>query len=286
MKSSTFLPLFSLAIIATVPDKPRGTLLAIPNPLIRFKRKAGNFVRKILSKKPVHLLHIGKTGGSAVKLALEDHLTSGRYSIIFHRHNITFMDIPVRERTIFFLRDPLSRFVSSFYSRQREGRPRYFSPWTEDEKTAFEYFKTPDQLARALSSNDEGEKTRALKAMNSIGHVNTRYWDWFKNPDYCKSRLGDIFFVGFQEQLDEDFDRLKKMLRLPTDVTLPTDEVQAHKNPRTLDTALSEEAASNLKDWYRSDYEFMEFCRTNVINNKTPRIWLRIQSLFPSRSAH
>ncbi len=38
------------------------------------------------------------------------------------------------EGIIFFLRDPTSRFVSGFYSRQRQGQPRYYSPWSSDEK--------------------------------------------------------------------------------------------------------------------------------------------------------
>jgi hypothetical protein len=244
------------------------------------KQRVKGIFRKIFGKKPVHLLHIGKTGGTAVRSALKDHLNAGRYRIVLHGHNTTFRDIPVCERTVFFLRDPLKRFVSGFYSRQRQGQPRYFSAWNENEKSAFEYFQTPDQLACSLSSSDEDEKSRALEAMNSIIHVNTSYWDWFVNKEYCKSRIGDMFFVGFQERLNQDFETLKGRLALPNHVNLPTDDKKSHKNPSSLDTTLSDEAIRNLKAWYSGDYEFIDFCNTEILGKESSRTWERLKSML------
>jgi len=42
--------------------------------------------------------------------------------------------------------------------------------------------------------------------MRSIFHVKDSYWKWFDNEQYYHSRLCDIFFIGFQENLSEDFD--------------------------------------------------------------------------------
>jgi hypothetical protein len=246
--------------------------MTIADQIIRVKNKVYRFPKKMLSKKPVHMLHIGKTGGTAVKLALDGQLSSGNYSIVLHQHNVKFMDIPRGERVIFFLRDPLNRYVSGFCSRQRQGQPRYISPWNEGEKAAFAYFKTPDQLARALSSQNGEENAKAIFAMKSIGHVKTHYWDWFESPDYCMSRLEDLFFAGFQEQLDEDFDDLRKKLGLPGCATLSTDAVKTHKNPQTIDTALSDEAVENLKEWYSGDYGFISFCRANIRNRQVPGV--------------
>lgn len=254
--------------------------MAIADHILLIKNKGKGLLRRIFGKKPVHMLHIGKTGGTAVNSTLRAYLDSARFRIVFHKHHTKFRDIPRGERTVFFLRDPLKRFVSGFYSRQRQGQPMYFSPWNEGEKVAFEYFETPDQLARALSSSEEDEKTKALNAMNSILHVNTQYWDWFENPDYCKSRIHDIFFVGFQERLSEDFNNLKKKLGIPEGAALPTDDKKAHRNPSSLNTRLSDEAVNNLKAWYRSDYEFIDFCRTNILNNRQPRLWLRLKTML------
>ena len=244
------------------------------------KQRVKSIPRRIFRKKPVHLLHIGKTGGTAVRFALKDHLNTGRYIIVLHGHDTTFRDIPVGERTVFFLRDPIKRFISGFHSRQRQGQPRYFSPWTEGEKPAFEHFKTPEQLARSLSSSDEDEKSRAVEAMNSIIHVNTIYWDWFENKEYCKSRIRDIFFVGFQERLNQDFETLRGKLALPNVINLPTDDRKAHKNPISLDTTLSEQAIRNLKHWYSGDYDFIDFCNAEILDKQSSGTWKRLRAIL------
>jgi len=218
-------------------------------------------LRRVFARRKVHFLHIGKTGGSALSCALRGYLTSGRYEIVFHPHHIRLRDVPKGEKIVYFLRDPVSRFVSGFYSRQRQGQPRYHAPWTEDEKIAFERFQSPEQLALALSSANDEENRAAQHAMNSIIHVKDSYWTWFESEEYCKSRLRDILFVGFQEQLADDFAILKSKLKLPESVKLPDDDLKAHRNAAGLDRKLCDDAVRNLNEWYRDDYRFMEFSR-------------------------
>ena len=52
---------------------------------------------------------------------------------------------------IFPLRDPVTRFVSGFYSRLRRGRTAVLHPAHEAERKAFEWFPTPQELADALA---------------------------------------------------------------------------------------------------------------------------------------
>jgi hypothetical protein len=151
--------------------------------------------------------------------------------------------------------------VSGFYSRQRQGQPRIFIPWSDEEKLAFERFATPNDLAMAITSTDAVERDRAAEAMRSIGHVKTSYWDWFQDEEYLRSRLADIFFIGFQERLDEDFEIVRAKLGLPEDLKLPHDEVRAHRNPTGLDKTLSDEAIGNLNEWYKRDFEFIALCK-------------------------
>jgi len=212
----------------------------------------------------VHFLHIGKTGGSAIKYALKPLVASGGLAMKLHNHEVTLRDIPLGERVVFCLRDPVARFVSGFYSRQRQGQPRIFSPWSPDEKIAFANYTTPNQLACALSSTDDVEKAKALAAMHSIQHVRSHYWEWFEDAEYLSSRSEDILFVGFQESLGEDFAQLKNLLQLPQEIVLPTDDVQSHKNPKHLDTALCPRAIENLKTWYAGDYEFITTCQRTI----------------------
>src|SRR5262245_41319225 len=116
----------------------------------------------------VHFLHVGKTGGTALKHALALTAVS---RVVLHDHTTTLAAIPPGQFVIFFLQEPLSRFVSGFYSRQRQGQPRYFSPWSEDEARAFGRFGTPSDLAAALSSASDEERAAAAAAMTSIQHV-------------------------------------------------------------------------------------------------------------------
>ena len=231
--------------------------------LSRLRHRCTRFLFKLQGRQPIHFLHIGKTGGTAVKHALrqaEDH----RYGMFLHPHGVRLRDVPEGERVIFFVRDPISRFVSAFHSRKRQGQPRYFSPWSPGERVAFQRFGTPNELAAALSSPDLDVREGAVQAMNSIEHVRDSYWNWFENEDYLRSRMPDILFIGFQEHLDRDFGALRSKLGLSPAVNLPLDDVAAHRNPRGLDTHLDDAAVENLRDWFKTDYQFVELCRTVV----------------------
>jgi hypothetical protein len=215
-----------------------------------------------LSSKPiVHMLHIGKTGGTAIQHALRPHARAGRFAILFHKHDATLQDVPRGEAVVFFLRDPVSRFVSGFNSRLRQGQPRYLVPWDEREAAAFNEFTDPNALARALSSDDPGQRERAMRAMRAIQHVRNSYWEWFADPDYFRARLSDVFFIGFQESLDADFQMLKRKLGLSGPIELPADDIQAHRNPRAASSHLDETATVNLRSWYAADYSFLDMCR-------------------------
>ncbi|MCI5157057.1 MAG: hypothetical protein D3906_01210 [Candidatus Electrothrix sp. AUS1_2] len=236
-----------------------------------------------------HLLHIGKTGGSAVRHAFSnslkvlvdggDHNTKTwvvslpemPYVVQMHPHNIRLRDVPEGEKVIFFLRDPVSRFVSSFYSRKRKGAPRYHFEWHPDEAVAFARFSTANELAGALNADDTETAEAAAKAMRSSFHVNTSFWDWFENKEYFLSRKEDIFFIGFQENLNADFKRLKRKLELPKTlpIDLPSGEVEAHRGLHSeADRVLEENAVNNLKQWYAQDYDFLQVCQNLLSGEK------------------
>ena len=167
----------------------------------KIKKKVSRLYHGLRNKQFIHFLHIGKTAGTAVKHALRPHLIDAHRVILLSGHKVKLRDVPEGEKLFFFLRDPISRFVSGFYSRQRQGQPRIFNPWTPVEAIAFGRFATPNELANALSSKDDELKLAAAHAMKSIGHVKSSYWDWFENEAYFTSRRPDILFVGFQESV-------------------------------------------------------------------------------------
>ncbi len=210
----------------------------------------------------VHLLHIGKTGGTALKHALGSVADRpGRLILKLRRHGTTLRDVPPGDRVIFFLRDPVSRFISGFCSRQREGRPRYLFPHTEGERLAFATFQNPNDLALALSSVDPVRKERAFAAMREIGHVKHGYARWLHSADSLRARVADLFFIGWQETLADDFALLKAKLSLDPRLRLPDDEITAHRSPPDVARRLDDVATQNLRSWYADDYALIRECR-------------------------
>jgi hypothetical protein len=209
----------------------------------------------------LYAFHVGKTGGTALNETLLEHADVCSYRLIFGGHTLTLRDVPAGERFMFVIRDPLKRFVSAFNGRLREDRPRYHYPWRDEEKAAFAIFKTPDQLATALSSDDAEERRRAEDGMRGIGHVNTSYSYWFDDEKTFRSRLSDLFFIGFTERLNDDFELLKPRLGMPIDLQLPQDETAAHRTPAGFSSQLSEAGRANLERWYARDIAFVQLCR-------------------------
>ena len=210
------------------------------------------------ARPPVHLLHIGKTGGTAVRHVLAPW-TAGHPWLHLHRHPTRLADIPAGERVVFFLRDPERRFVSAFNSRLRKGRPRYDAEWSDGEALAFGEFPTPDALATALSDPDDARRERAVAAMRAIRHVRSGYWYWLGSPELLAARADDLLFVGTQEHLAGDVATLGKLLDLPL-AALPDDPVAAHRTPDGVDTFLGEVARANLRKWQARDHRAIAAC--------------------------
>lgn len=183
------------------------------------------------------------------------------YIIHLHPHTTSLSDVPPGEKVMFVLREPISRYLSGFYSRKREGRPKYFNPWNEDERKAFNRFKTPNELALALSSSDLDLRAQAHHAMSTVRHIKDTYTETFGSIEYIKRRCDDILFIGFQESLDADFARLTRALNVQDKIFLPRDDVLAHRSPGGVDKHLDVDAIENLRKWYSEDSKLLEFCR-------------------------
>ena len=225
----------------------------------------------------VHLLHIGKTGGTAVRHVLEPWLSACPW-LHLHRHPTRLADVPAGESVVFFLRDPLDRFVSGFNSRLRKGRPRYDAEWSPEEATAFAAFPTPDALASALSDPDDAVRARAVAAMRGIRHVRSGYWHWLGSPGLLASRADDVLFIGTQEHLADDAAALGRLLGLDL-APLPDDPVDAHRTPAGVETALGTTARDNLRAWHARDYRAIRACAR--IARERDRDWSIAREGYP-----
>lgn len=208
----------------------------------------------------VHFLHIGKTGGTAIKHALAEAIHPPGIKLILHGHDISLDQIDSAEPVIFSLREPVSRFISAFYSRMRCGQPRYFFPWSELEQKVFSVFATPEALALALADSDSEHHPLAREALEGIRHFR-RLNRWLVGEDFLLSRRDQILFVAFQESLDRDFENLRRLLNLPASVVLPTGELEAHRNPAGLSRHIAQPGVEALRHWYAEDARLIEVCR-------------------------
>jgi hypothetical protein len=234
--------------------------------IIRLNTEKVKLIASWKNKKVVHFIHVGKTGGSFIKdIFQKDRLTKS-YAILLHPHQFLLKDIKPGEKFFFFLRDPLTRYVSGFYSRKRKGRPKYNNPWTPLEKIAFEKFNTPNELAEAISSSDDSIRKVAIQSMKSIDHVNTSFYKWFDSIKYFESRKNDVLFIGFQEDFTKDVLDLFSLLEFKGTDVLPQKRI--HSNSKKVDKKLSGLAEKNLVNWYKEDIRFYEYCSNLKVDNE------------------
>jgi hypothetical protein len=211
-------------------------------------------------RRTIHVLHIGKTGGSAIKHALSQAQHDASFELVFHGHDTALSAIEPAEPVMFSLREPVGRFVSAFHSRQRCGQPRYFFAWSELEQRVFAAFTTPEELALSLADRSDRHHPLALEALEGIRHFR-RLNQWLGSETFLHSRASQILFVTFQETLNRDFETLRQVLELPASISLPTDDVQAHRNPAGLRKEIAAAGREALNSWYAEDACLIAACR-------------------------
>lgn len=209
----------------------------------------------------VHFIHVRKAGGSAIKAVLVPHAMSGPNLIECHPHRITLDHIPAGEKFFFVVRDPVRRYVSGFNSRLNQGAPAHEVPWNKEEERVFRDFRTPNELAMALTDKDPPRRKLALHAMKTISHVRSSYWDWFIDEQTLKSRADDVLMVLRQNDLHQDFQRLIERLELPSGIELSSDPIIANQSLKETSRELEPAAEAAIRNYYSQDYHFIEICR-------------------------
>lgn len=232
--------------------------------IYRAKRAAFIFYHTLRGREIVHLIHVRKAGGTAVSNAVRRHRVTKKYALVLERHSFTLKKLPENHKFVFFIRDPVERFISGFYDRKLRGvrnsalaHQGYYHAWRPEEKQAFENFDNAEELALSLVSADPKKKAAAIFAMNNIRHVNSSFWDWFISEDVFAKCEPQLLFAGRQETLADDFEKLKAILMLPADVQLPKDPAKSRKTDDNLKQTLSERSREIIRCHYLKDYAFI-----------------------------
>ena len=150
--------------------------------------------------------------------------------MILHKgHAFKLADVPRGDKAIFCVRDPLSLFVSAFHSRLRKGQPKFYFEWSPAEAAAFERFPTPQALAEGLGSDDE-ETLTAAEARDEGDPAHPRHPALpAARPEHVMEHRRQIAYIGRQETLDDDWQRIRALLELPEDIELPSDPKKSHR---------------------------------------------------------
>jgi hypothetical protein len=210
------------------------------------------------------VLHNRKTGGTALKHAIDQQKQrTPAMNVTLFGHAMSLPKLVkdhMDTKAIFFIRHPILRFVSGFYSRMRQGMPRYHFPWSSKEAKAFARFQTPNQLAEALSATHRNERKAAIDAMQSIRHVKHTYVDFLGSISFLNDHVSTIAYIGYQPEFDADFVRLRLLLGIDANIHTPQDDIGAHRSPNDVDKYLSAKAIENLESWYQKDMEIYQWC--------------------------
>lgn len=156
-------------------------------------------------------LHIPKTGGSGVSKFGQELVARGYEFPCQFGHNWKVEKI--REhfpemRLCFILREPLSRMISGFNSRMRQGRPTYKSPWSPAEAAAFAMLPSHRHLLDAMLSDDEYQQSVLSHAMRVVRHLRWNYPFYFKDLPTLKSHAAHFELIG---DISSSFDFIERI---------------------------------------------------------------------------
>ncbi|GMI36962.1 hypothetical protein TrRE_jg7147 [Triparma retinervis] len=197
----------------------------------------------------LHFIHIGKTGGTY----FVNNMPPG---IRNHWHHMQLGDLKVENRDnhkyIFFVRDPVDRWISAFMSRYRLGCPSHCHLGEEGEMRTFHLFPTPNSLAEALG-------TKLGKSSNALTYHTHRTTSFYlKDIDNLRAEIDHVAFVGDFRSLKKDMASIYSSMGLPPP-SLPSSK--AHAAPPLPDkyTSLSLLGRCRLEDFLASDYEITDY---------------------------
>ncbi|MEM9582937.1 MAG: hypothetical protein AAGA08_07450 [Pseudomonadota bacterium] len=205
------------------------------------------------------ILHVGKTGGSYLRSILRHNRANWSRPLQLLRHSATMANtlenFGETRQVAFTFRNPTDRFVSAFYSRQRQGRPTYQFQWSPAEAIAYLWFETAEELALALTSSDERQRSAALFAFDAIEHLRSDMAIYFGNAELLQLSKPSIVACVDVAHLTECLPAFLRRIGVET-FTMPK-HPKFHAAPNPL-PALSADAENALRQHWAAEYEIYE----------------------------
>ena len=166
------------------------------------------------------------------------------------------------EAITFFVRHPVARYVSGF-NNFRRALIQEVTKWPNlAEVNGFRFFRTPDELATSLFSDDERIRSAAEYAMANLAFLRNPLVNNLQSIEVVDKYASTIRFVGLFEHFDASIDGMRRAFGLPPELRVTDSERKGHRAPDTLPKTLSAEGREALLEWYRDDLVIYEHCRT------------------------
>lgn len=208
---------------------------------------------------PTCMLHIGKTGGSFMRSILRHNEDRWTKPLHLLGHGATLKGTAKRfgadRKLAFVVRDPVSRFLSAFYSRQRQGRPTYQSQWSAEEAAAFLWFETAEDLAFALASKSPREKSAALFAFEAIQHLKADLRFYLGSAEAVLAERENIIMCVDLPHMDAHLSAILEKLGVPNYDMPP--EPKRHIAPDPI-PELSAQAEKALRTHWSEEFELYD----------------------------
>jgi hypothetical protein len=210
---------------------------------------------------PNRFLHLGKTGGTAFVTYASHYIPS--IEKVDHKE-VKLKSVCGHHCAVLFVRDPIDRWISGYYSRYRRGCPMHCSNWTKCETKYFQQFPNVSALAEALydSSNDtssgtptsENEFYHANRMVNyCVRHLQLDFSFYLRDLETEYTKIG---YVGLTDNLEAEFQHFVSKFNFTQILKHSFESI--HANPSNKTNVLSEKGRINLIKSLAKDYYYMD----------------------------
>jgi len=217
------------------------------------------------------IMHVSKAGGTSIMKSIGPSLnhSKARYyndlaTLFRHPCECDSVSNKTGRQYVFFVRDPLKRFLSAYLERQRQGAPEYFAPWVPSERRTFKIFQTPGEFVCALNSSDPHRSDQAQEALEAWFFTMSRLSDFMGNLSNVRQCVasGQFMFVGRAEHMDEDYTRLVETLRARDLLARPVPAAPPRNKAMPAESknvSLGSCSVYNLQQYYMEDYQIIRY---------------------------
>ena len=213
-------------------------------------------------------LHIPKTGGSNFRESLPQFNKKSNIKIITIRH-FRYINLLENKKIIFTIRDPISRFVSSFYSRINEDKPYGYTKHSIGEMIAFKWYQDVNKLCKDIYSKNIYNLIKSRLALVWIRQINL--------PLYILTPLNFLkrkpLFIFDLEFLQSDIDFFFKHIGANEETMklFEKKSIKSHKTSFPKDLILTNDSKKILQRYLKEDYKIYLYCkniRQKIIHKK------------------